>query len=413
MTEAGLQRVMESMQELERRQTMPDSPEALASIPSLSLADLDKRIRTIPISVDTVDGAPIVYHDLFTNGITYVDVGFDLHALPQPLLPYAGLLGDLWLGMGTHAMDYVRMSQRIGQRTGGIGATAVTTAVRSGGPAATWLFLRAKATVAETPALFEILHDITTDVRLDDRERFRQIVLAARSDLEAGLLPSGHSYVYSRLRSHFGEADWLSEQLGVSSQLFFRALADRIDQDWPGVLADLQAVQNSLVNRGAMLCNITVDQAGYTAVSGNLADFVSSLPRHRAPAAVWRPELDLTPEGLTIPAQVNFVGKGANLYVSGYRSSGAVQVVLNVLRLNWLWEKVRMQGGAYGVFAQFDDVSGMFSYLSYRDPNLLGTLESYDGAGGFLRTVELSQDDLTKAIIGAIGAIGCLPTAGC
>ena len=284
MSEAGLQGVMESMQELERRQTAPDSPEALASIPSLSLADLDRQVKTIPISVESIHDAPVIYHDLFTNGITYVDVGFDLHALPQRLLPYAGLLGDLWLGMGTQSMDYVRMSQRIGQRTGGIGAAAVTTAVRNAGQAATWLFLRGKATVAETPALFDILHDITTGVRLDDRERFRQIVLASRSDLESGLLPSGHSYVSSRLRSHFGEADWVSEQMGGVSHLFFlRTLAERIDQDWPGVLADLQAVQDSLVNRGAMLCNITVDKAGYAAVSGSLAGFIASLPsRQRA-----------------------------------------------------------------------------------------------------------------------------------
>lgn len=45
------------------------------------------------------------------------------------------------------------------------------------------------------------------------------------------------------------------------------------------------------------------------------------------------------------------------------------------------------------------------SYLSYRDPNLLPTLEAYDGAPDFLRTLELDKDGLTKAIIGTIGDI--------
>lgn len=47
----------------------------------------------------------------------------------------------------------------------------------------------------------------------------------------------------------------------------------------------------------------------------------------------------------------------------------------------------------------------MFSYLSYRDPNLLKTLEVYDETARFLRELELDDDALTKAIIGTIGDV--------
>jgi Zn-dependent M16 (insulinase) family peptidase len=62
-----------------------------------------------------------------------------------------------------------------------------------------------------------------------------------------------------------------------------------------------------------------------------------------------------------------------------------------------------VQGGAYGGFCLFDHRSGIFSYLSYRDPNLLTTLDNYDRASQFLRQLELNEDELTKSIIGAIG----------
>ena len=75
------------------------------------------------------------------------------------------------------------------------------------------------------------------------------------------------------------------------------------------------------------------------------------------------------------------------------------------LRTSWLWEKVRVQGGAYGGFCVFDHRSGGFTFLSYRDPNLLATLDIYDQTAAFLRESELSQDELTKSIIGAIGEV--------
>ena len=106
-----------------------------------------------------------------------------------------------------------------------------------------------------------------------------------------------------------------------------------------------------------------------------------------------------------MPSQVNYVGKGANLYAHGYRLDGSILVINKYLQTTWLWERVRVQGGAYGGFSRFDLRSGNFSYLSYRDPNLLGTLENYDGTGQFLRTLKLSQEELEHSIVGTIGEI--------
>ena len=108
-------------------------------------------------------------------------------------------------------------------------------------------------------------------------------------------------------------------------------------------------------------------------------------------------------EGLTIPAQVNYVGKGANLYQLGYEPHGSVNVIRNYLGTTWLWDKIRVQGGAYGGFSTFDMTSGAFAYLSYRDPNLLASLDNYDSTPTFLRNLDLNESELTKTIIGTIG----------
>jgi hypothetical protein len=97
------------------------------------------------------------------------------------------------------------------------------------------------------------------------------------------------------------------------------------------------------------------------------------------------------------------VGKGANLYELGYRFHGSAAVITRFIRTAWLWDQVRVQGGAYGAFCLFDRLSGTLTFVSYRDPNLERTLGAFDETSRFLKKTDLGESELTKAIIGAIG----------
>lgn len=405
MTPADLQGVQEAMQHLRQLQETPDSPEALATIPSLAMDDLPREIRRIPVQEEQSGAARIFTHDLFTNGIVYLDLGFDLRSLPQHLLPYGELFGRLLLSMGTTAHDFVRISQRIGRDTGGIFRSVHTGTTRSRRSLA-YLFLRGKATAAQGQALLDILHDLLLDVRLDNRERLRQIVLQEKAGLESGLLPGGHMVVYRRLRARFTLADWAGEQIsGVSYLFFLRRLLERIESDWPAVLAELREVQRCVVRQSGLIANITGGEDELAAFLPRLQPFIAALPAYDAPEALWQPAAFAQAEGLTLPAQVNYVGKAANLYDYGYSLHGSTQVAVKLLDGSWIWDRIRVQGGAYGGFCAFNSYSGVLAFLSYRDPNVLSTLQTYDGAAGFLRRTEWSQTEVNKTVIGVIGQI--------
>ncbi len=406
MSQQEIQAVVESTHKLKELQETPDPPEALAALPSLALDDLDKENKTIPLGVLEDNGAKILYHDLFTNGIIYLDVGFNMHTLPQELLPYLPLFTRSLLQIGTETEDFVKLSQRIGRKTGGIWPSIFTSTIRERDEGTAWFFLRGKATMDQTGDMLDIMRDVLLTVKLDNQERFKQMVLEAKAGAETSLIPAGHSVVDTRLRANFNEIDWIDEQMGGVSNLFFlRKLVEDVDTDWAGVLAKLEDIRSVLINRNGMLCNVTVDEANWSQFQPKLVDFLSALPTKPVTTARWTPEYHLQSEGLTIPAQVNYVGKGANLYSLGYKLNGSHLVITNFLRTSWLWEKVRVQGGAYGGFCRFDSHSGVFNYLSYRDPNLLGTLDNYDGSSQFLKQIELNKDQITKSIIGAIGQI--------
>lgn len=390
--------------ELMAAQEAPDDPAVLARIPRLSLADLPRENKNIPTDKRLIAKSRILFHDLFTNGILYFDVGFNLRALSAEQLSYVPLLGRALLETGTAHEDYVALSQRIGSRTGGIVARTFTSVVRDTNAGTAWLFLRGKATERQAEDLLAIFHDILTGPRIDLQARIRQIALEEKAQLEANLAPSGHIYVGLRMRTGFDEANFAAEQMGgISYLLFLRRLINEIDTNWPAVADALANILDTLLNRRAMLINATATADAWASIEPRVASFLNELPERAVRQQPWSIPDRPVSEGLAIPAAVNYVGAAFSWRAAGHAFRGSDLVVTRFLRSAYLWEKVRVQGGAYGGFCSLDYRAGLISFTSYRDPNLQSTLEVYDAAADFLANLALSQAELEKAIIGAIG----------
>ena len=395
---------IESALALRRSQETPDAPEDLAKLPRLQLSDLDRNTRKIPQEIGCESGMTTLYHDLFTNGIVYIDIGFDLHLLPVELIPYVPLFGRALVETGTEREDFVQLGQRIGMKTGGIGSHSLLSSKREGAEAAAWLFLRGKGMTNQVAELLDIIREVLTTARLDNRERFMQMVLEEKAGEEAGLVPGGHRVVNLRLRSQYDEASWASELMkGVDYLFFLRQLVEDCEQQWDRVQQNLEEVRHRLVNRQSMICNTTYHGGDRAFVERELARFAASLPETDSSPVGWSPAYAERNEGLVVPSQVNYVAKAANIYDLGYELDGSVGVITRFMGTSWLWDRVRVQGGAYGAFCSFDHFSGVLSYTSYRDPNLLETVDAYDRTSRFLAETEISEDELHKAIIGTIG----------
>lgn len=391
-------------QALAEWQQTPDPPEAIAAIPTLRLADLDRAVKHIPTEIDERGGVKLLRHNLFTNGIVYLDLAFDLRALPPHLLPYVPLFARALTEMGTATSDFVRLLQRIGRETGGIyAATMTATDIVTAAPVGR-LMVRGKSTVAQATELLRLLSEILLTVQLDNRDRFRQIVLRARANKELSLVPAGNAYARQRLAARFAPAEWADEQMGGVSAIFFlRELEQRVQHDWPRVLADLEAVRTALINRRGLVANLTLDDGNQPAVLPMLTAFLSELPDAAYTPAHWPVRSAEGGEGMIIPAQVNYVAKGVNLHALGIRPSGAAMVVLRHLRIDYLLDCIRIQGGAYGAGGSYDRSTGLFITTSYRDPNLLRTLDVYDEMATFLQETALDPATVERAIIGTIG----------
>ncbi|GGF46210.1 peptidase M16 [Youhaiella tibetensis] len=401
---AGIEAAIAETHELKTLQEAIDAPEALAKLPALQLADLPREGKVIPTEEERVADTRVLTHDLATNGILYLDLAFDMSVLPADLLPYMPIFSRALLQTGTKDQDFVSLSQRIGRSTGGIAPGQVISSRVDGGTAA-YLVMRGKAVPDKVSEMLAIMADIIHTARLDNHERIKQMVLENKAGFEGRLAGAGSGLMSSRISAALREADWASEQMGGITQLFFlRKLVDEVQNDWPAVQAKLERIRELLFARASAIANITADAAIWQGARPELEAFLKGLPVSTGSTGAWSPLLTPRNEAFTFPGQVNYVAKGANLFDLGYSHSGSIAVVLRHTQTTYLWDKVRVLGGAYGSSIGYDFLTGSLAFSSYRDPNLLGTLAVYDNTPSFLRQA-IGETELTRSIIGTIGTI--------
>jgi len=388
-------------------QVAPESPAALAAIPSLKLADLPRRNALIPLEECRLAGVPVLFHELDTSGIAYIDLLLPLAAVPQRLIPLLPLFARALTEMGTQRRNFVDLGIHIAAKTGGLDAHPFFSATHKQHGALAFLSVHGKATVDKIGDLFELLHEILFQPNFDHCVRFSQMVIEEKARLEHAIIPSGHALVSSRLRSHYHQSAWLSELAGGAAYLeFIRSCAATPEATWAACLEDLLTLHRLLMRRDGALLNLTSSAELAAIVEPMAGALLSLLPLQGASdAGDWFSPAMPPAEALCVPAQVNYVGKAANLFALGYRYHGSINVILRHLRMAYLWERIRVQGGAYGVYASFDRLSGILAFLSYRDPNIARTLDVYDSTVDYLRTLRLDARDLTRAIVGAIGDV--------
>nr|CAD1820645.1 unnamed protein product [Ananas comosus var. bracteatus] len=368
------------------------------------LQDIPRKPIHIPMTIEDVNGVNVVKHNLLTNNIVYLEVVFDMSPLKQEFLQLVPLFCQSLLEMGTKDMDFVQLNHLIGRKTGGIRIYPFVSS-KSGKKMdlCAHVIVRGKALSERVEDLFKLINCILQEVEFKEKQRFKQFVAQSRAEMETKIKGSGSFIAARRINAKLNVAGWVDEQIsGISYMEFLQDLEKKVDDDWDKISISLEEIRKSLLSRKGCTINMTSDEENLVAATKYLSKFVDSLPTAFPGNNSWETILSPGNEAIVIPTQVNYVGKAANIYESGYQLHGSIYVISNCVNTTWLWERLRTSGGAYGGGCSFDAYSGVFSFSSYRDPNLLKTLDIYDGTAGFLQELELDDDSLTKAIIGTI-----------
>lgn len=398
---------------LTEAQAKEDSPEALATIPTLTLDDIPAEGKENPLEVKRSDAITVLHHETDTTGILYVRLLLPLDHIADEDLPLLSLYCRALTEMGTKKRDFVDLGLEISAQTGGLDAgVAVHSNVDEDEP---FMYLRIYAKVVEEKIdrLYSLLEEILYNADFSCKDRFLQMVWEDKARFEQTMVPAGHSLLASYINGMFSKLGWLNEEMnGLPYWNVIRTLADRVQEDYDSLRQKLEAIHSSILCRNKSVLSLT-GSASLLEKGGKLVQILENLSDAVQEKAERNFAFNRQPTGLILPAQVNYVGLGANLKATGYKFHGSAHVITRFLRMGYLWDRVRVQGGAYGAFVLYARNTGVLAFVSYRDPNVERTLEVYKQTAEFLGNLTLSKEELTKAIIGAVGDIDTylLPSA--
>ncbi|MDR1221148.1 MAG: insulinase family protein [Treponema sp.] len=426
LSKAELKAIAKKARELEKLQGEKDSPEALASVPHLSTRDLSREIVVTPRALFDAGGVPVLAHDLFTNGVAYVNIAVPADVLEPEDYPWLSLFSRAATSTGLPGVDYAAVSSLLARATGDFSATLKSFSISPGASrsvatpsgifdirARDWLVWNFRCLDEKLPTSVDLIFDIIAKADFTDMRRLNDIALNFKNDLASSIAPYGHGYAMSRAGRRFSKSSAIEEIWNGILQIEF--IQKITAMDTAEISANLTRIRDALASAGALI-NLTASQktidAALPLFERTYAGFGAPKPRNvgaseqaffslcssGAPdngktcgAEVWMsPSLRVGFASVVVPsseyATRDYVAEQA---LSHYAATGE------------LWETIRMKGGAYGAYALLNGLNRAFYLASYRDPEPLKTLGAFYTSFKKIGCGHIDADTMEKTIIGA------------
>ncbi len=388
---------------LRELQEAPDTPEAIATLPRLGVADIGEAPEEPAYSM--MDDAPVPYlrHSVQTHGIAYAYRYFDLARLSFEDLPYVSLLA-LTLGkIGTlrHTAAEIDVLTQ-----GKLGNLSFFTVVSENGDDIAdirpLLVVSSSALSTNVKWLADLPREIMLETDFSDTARILDLLKQHKIVMEQTFANSGHSCAAARVRSYYTQAGVVKEQFGNVG--FYRFLCELIE--------DFDAHSDELAARLADVARrVFCDDACTMSLAGSDEDcerFWRAQPTcgrvGESSAQLVIPEPTMAREAFAVPTDVCFAALGWDRRLLGEPHTGSWGVASRALSYDYLWNEVRVKGGAYGVgFKAF--LSGDMRFYSYRDPHLDETIARFEQAVPWLASFDPSQEDMEGFVVATVAGI--------
>ena len=386
--------IVKETEGLNRYQSTPDSIEALNSLPKLELKDILEKPENY--NLDVVDGKyKTLYSNYRTNGISYSKYYFDLTDINDEDLKYLNLYTIMLKRLNTKKHSYFELNEIIRNNLGGLSFN-IYSYITMNRETKVMFSILASYLDDNMHHFSNLLNEVLYETDFSDEKRMYEIIAETKASIETGVSGKGHVISLNRSMSFYNKSYHINDLLsGIEYIDFIKDLYDNFDDRKNTILEKF--------NKFTSLFSKTNFMAGYTGSElegfkkytdefyNGLVDSVSYEKDEYKP--------NIHSEAIKTPFNVNFVS------LSGYTDEvldGSADVLHNLLSLDYLWDRIRVHGGAYGAMLKIDDV-GNIGFVSYRDPNIDSTIDNYLKVSEYIDSLDFSDEELLKYKIGAIG----------
>ena len=406
MSQEEIEDIQKQNELFSRWQENEDSEEALRSIPRLKISDLDTTVKRTETKILSIEGCDVIYHPIHTSGISYAELFFNVSDIDEEDIPYVRLFCELMSEWPTVNGDASYFRNRVKKHFGMFNIAPLP--IKNKNEPALYMVLRLSCLESEKDNVLPLIKEHLYSTVFDDENilerNAKQIYTSSLEYISA----RGESVAMIRNAAKHSEYDALNEALfGYSYHTFIKELAQKGDIGYSDVLKKLNDIRRKYLKRERL-------SVGITELDG--LDFAKKLVLSvdtgaNVPGTCKVKKLPIANEGIVTPATVCFVSQSSNLSTIGKGLyTGAFATLSNILSYEILWEEIRLKGGAYdtGFYARSN--SETVGCYSYRDPNPKRTVETFTSIHTLLNDFLANDPDLTKYVIGTVGATDTVST---
>lgn len=400
-----VEKLVQDTKDLRAYQEEPTPPEILEKIPVLKVSDISEDIAPIYNEEQKAGDVPCICHPIDTNGIGYLTLIFDLRTLSEKEIPYAGLLQAVLGIIDTEHYEYGKLFNEINRRTGGIETSLEmytdVTKVKEKEFRPTFE-IKTKAMYDQLPFALSMMEEILMRSVLTDEKRIKEILDMLKSRLQMKFLSAGHSSAVLRAMSYSSPLARFKDMTnGIEYYETVSRIADHFEEEKDRLMEMLQTISRKVFRKDRMIVSYTGEPESKEPVLQEIEKFSGCLHTEEVGESGFQLTCAKKNEGFQTSSKVQYVAMAGNFIDAGAEYHGALQILKVIMGYEYLWQNIRVKGGAYGCMSSFNKL-GEGYFVSYRDPHLKNTLEIYQGVTEYLRNFDVSDRDMTKFIIGTI-----------
>ena len=406
LSKKEIERIVRETKELKAYQEEPSTKEQLETIPLLELKDINPDPKPFVHQIVKENEITFLFNDLFTNGIAYIDFCFNMDDIPKEYISYVGLLKYILGYMDTEHYKYTDLNKEIDLYLGGFSTGTGLYEKKYTSFYTLNAEIHVKALYENISKAFKLIREVICHTKFHDTKRLKEILEETKSRINAQIISSGDSAAILRCFSHIIKSYYIRENMaGYSFYKFLSDILENYEEKKIEVADKLKEVTEYAFGKSQIVLNYAGDKHHFEEVKTLTNQLTVQIPKREEESG-----FDFVPakknEAIKTSGQVQYVARVGNYNEEGKTLPyhGSLYVLNNILRSEYLWNHIRVLGGAYG--CNFNSArSGNIMLSSYRDPNLKKTSDTFLNVTDYIRQFDANKRDMRKFIIGAISIL--------
>ncbi len=398
-------------------QAARDSVEDIARIPVLSKNDLPEKIDLIECSEKHDAGLACFVHGFYTAGITYTDIFFDILQLDENLKIYLPLFSRFIRETGLPGVPYYDTAKMLNLKTGGF-YVSPEAGMNVAGKPLELLAVHFKSLTSRYEEACEFIFSLLRNADFDDLSRLKDIFREMLNDLKASVVRRGNYTASLYASRNFTpslarQEDWA----GISQLLFLQSINPDDKKELEKVSLMLKKIRDYISCSRKAVTSLTSDESDAEGCYKTLFKYLPRpfgrqgtggelFPDAEGPEGFLQKQSDFREASFSCIIAPSLVSYNSAVLKSSRTGSDEYvyeKLLSRVIETGFLWDKVRMEGGAYGVGAVANGMEGLFSFSSYRDPQIEETQKTFLDSLKSVTAESVTDGMLLKAVISGVG----------